>query len=224
VRKEVKRLVSETYVCCVLTKKGFNELTTVYRRMIRSPVHATPFTQRKYKLTSEELLGRPGLHLLHHYIDIKVLGGHAGYIERVEEHRLPRMLRDGDMEGRNVPGGQHKTHAKAVTQPLIRKGTTIEELKKLAVQKKKWRSFIQEVKNPSVRITSKLGRVCEPWETHPDTIIGRYIQKVFTGAKWHRGVVASTDIDEETNTQMWRVNYDDGDREDCSARELAGVC
>ena len=37
--------------------------------------------------------------------------------------------------------------------------------------------------------------------------------------------MTSTDvlIDEDTNTQMWLVKHDDGDREDHSARELAAV-
>ena len=229
--KEVKRLVFVSMIlptmldgieCCVLTKKGVDELTTVYHRMVRSSVHVTPFTQHKYKLTSEELLSRLDLHPLHHYIDLKVLG-YAGHIQRMDERRLPRMLRDGDMEGKNVPGGQHKTHAKTVTQSLMRKGITDEEWKELAVQKDKWRAFIQEVKNPSARITGALTRTCEPWETHPDTIIGRQVQKLFAGGKWHRGTVTSTDVDEDTNTQMWLVKYDDGDREDYSARELAAV-
>jgi hypothetical protein len=127
------------------------------------------------------------------------------------------------MEGKNVSGGQHKTHAKTVTQSLMRKGITVEEWKELAVQKDKWRAFIQEVKNPSARIAGALTRTCEPWETRPDTIIGRQVQKLFAGGKWHRGAVTSTDVDEDTNTQMWLVKCDDGDREDHSARELAAV-
>jgi hypothetical protein len=179
-------------------------------------VCVTPFTQRKYKLASEELLSRLNLHPLHHYIDLQVLA-------RMDERRLPRILRDGDMEGENTPGGQHKIHAKTVTQSPMRKGITVEEWKKLAVQKDKWRALILEVKNPSARITSALTRTCEPWETHPDTIIGRQVQKLFAEGKWHRGAVTSTDVGEDTNTQTRRVNYDDGDREDYSAREMAAV-
>ena len=105
----------------------------------------------------------------------------------------------------------------------MRKGITDEDWKELAVQKDKWRAFIQEVKNPSARITGAHTRTCEPWETHPDTIIGRQVQKLFAGGKWHRGTITSTDVDEDTNTQMWLVKHDDGDREDYSARELAAV-
>ena len=187
--------------CCALSKKGVEELTTVHHRMVRSSVHVTPFTQRKYKLTSEELLSRLGLHPLHHCIDLKILGC-AGHIERMDERRLPRMLRDGDMVERNAPGGQHKSHAKTVTESLERKGVDLENWKILAVQKEEWRAIIREVRNSSARITSKLQNIYEPWETHPDTIIGRQIQKVFTGGKWHRGTVASTDIDEDTSEQI----------------------
>jgi hypothetical protein len=34
--------------------------------------------------------------------------------------------------------------------------------------------------------------------------------------------VQSTDIDEDTNETMWRVLYDDGDKEGFSVREMAG--
>jgi hypothetical protein len=42
------------------------------------------------------------------------------------------------------------------------------------------------------------------------------------GGKWHRGKAVSTDVDMDTNEQIWSVMYDDGDREDFSAREMAG--
>jgi hypothetical protein len=43
------------------------------------------------------------------------------------------------------------------------------------------------------------------------------------GGKWHRGKAISTDVDIDTNEQMWHVMYDDGDGEDFSAREMAGA-
>ena len=46
--------------------------------------------------------------------------------------------------------------------------------------------------------------------------------KQFTGGKWHRGLVQSSDLDENTNEAIWQVHYDDGDKEDFSVREMAG--
>ena len=57
---------------------------------------------------------------------------------------------------------------------------------------------------------------------HPDLLIGRQVLKKF-GGKWHRGKAVSTDVDIDTNEQMWHVTHDDGDNEDFSAREMAGA-
>jgi hypothetical protein len=63
----------------------------------------------------------------------------------------------------------------------------------------------------------------EPREAHLDTIIGRQAQKFFTGGKWHRGTLASTDIDVESNEKIWRMEHGDGDRGDHSARGMAAA-
>jgi hypothetical protein len=60
------------------------------------------------------------------------------------------------------------------------------------------------------------------WEKHPTLLIGRQVLKQF-GGKWHRGKAIFTDVDIDTNEQMWHVMYDDGDGEDFSAREMAGA-
>jgi hypothetical protein len=113
---DVNRIVFESMIiptmldgvkCFVLSKAMVEEMTTVYHRLIRSALHITPFKQRKWKLTSEALLHRIGLQPLHHYIDLKMLG-HAGHVERMGSFRLPKIVRDGDMEGTNTQGGQRK--------------------------------------------------------------------------------------------------------------------
>ena len=60
------------------------------------------------------------------------------------------------------------------------------------------------------------------WEKHPTLLIGRHVLKKF-GGKWHRGKAVSTDVDVDTNEQIWHVMYDDGDGEDFSAREMASL-
>jgi hypothetical protein len=44
------------------------------------------------------------------------------------------MVRDGDMEGNTMQGGQRKTHHKHAIQSLQRKQITIEDWKARAVQ------------------------------------------------------------------------------------------
>jgi hypothetical protein len=47
--------------CCVVTAGMMEEMTTAFHRLARSALHITPCTQRKHKLTSEELPERIGL-------------------------------------------------------------------------------------------------------------------------------------------------------------------
>ena len=229
--KDVKRLIFESMIiptmldgveCCVLTAGMMDEMTTIYHRLIRSALHVTPFKQRKEKLTSEALLQRIGLHPLHHYVDLKTLA-FAGHIQRMGKDRLPKIVRDGYLEGKSTPGRGHKTLAQCITQSLIRKEIEVTEWQSMAVHKEKWRSRIRDIaEGTCARISGKTTRkFIETWVQHPTLLIGRQMLKQFTGGKWHRGLVISTNVDEATNETIWQVRYDDGDKEDFSAREVA---
>ena len=180
--------------------------------------------QRKHKLTSEEMLQRIGLYPLHHYVDLKTLA-YAGHVQRVGTDRLPKIIRDGTLEGKNDPGRGHKTLDQCIKQPLARKKIEETEWKEVAVQKEQWRSKIREfTEGTSARITGKSRKkFVEAWVLHPDLLIGRQILKQFAGGKWHRGLVKSSDLDENTNEAIWQILYDDGDQEDFSVREMAGL-
>jgi hypothetical protein len=130
--------------CCVLSTAMVEEMTTVHHRLIRSALHITPFKQRKWKLTSEALLHRIGLQPPHHYIDLKTLG-HAGHVERMGSFGLPKIVRDGDMEGTNTQGGQRKTHLKCVAQSLQRKMIPLTTWKEMAALKDLWREKIRAI-------------------------------------------------------------------------------
>jgi hypothetical protein len=139
--------------CCALTAGMMDEMTTVYHRLIRSAVCIAPCAQRKHKLTSGELLQRIGLCPLHHHVDLKTLAC-AGHVQRIEKGRLPKMVRDGTLEGKNTPGRGHKTLAQCIKQPLARKGIEETAWKEMAVQKEQWRSKIREIADgASARIT-----------------------------------------------------------------------
>ena len=60
----------------------------------------------------------------------------------------------------------------------------------------------------------------EPWVKNPPIALGLKVEKKF-GQKWHGGSIISYDIDMDTNETLWHIKYDDGDEEDCSARELS---
>ena len=154
------------------------EMTTVYHRLIRSALHITPYTQRKHKLTSEELLQRIGLCPLHHYVDLKMLA-YAGHIERMNEDRLPKIVRDGYLDGKNTPGRGHKTLAQCVAQSLERKGIDVTEWRSMAVEKEEWRSKIRNIADGTcARITGTTGeKITETWVQHPTLLVGRQVLK-----------------------------------------------
>ena len=142
----------------------------------------------------------------------------------MEDHRLPKLIRDGDMDKNNTPGGQRKTHRKCILQSLHRKTIAPEDWKSVAVLKDSWREKIRAIMDgPGARITGTTAKkVSGMWEKHPTLLIGRHVLKKF-GGKWHRGKAVSTDVDMDTNEQIWHVMYDDGDGEDFSAREMASL-
>jgi hypothetical protein len=224
--RKVKTIVFESMIlptlldgveCCVLTQQALDELTTVYHRMVRASMHISPHTQRKWTLTSEVLLDRIGLKPLHHYVDLKILG-YTGHVERMGPERRPKRIRDGALPGPKLSGGQYKTHQQTVEECANRKGLT--EWKKLAVRKSEWRKSIRTSVLLRARTSVKpqqkfVGR----WAEAPDSIIGRRIEKKF-GAKWHGGKVTSTEVDIDTNENLWHVKHDDGDSEDFGSREI----
>ena len=94
----------------------------------------------------------------------------------------------------------------------------------MVLHKENWRSKIRAIADGTcARITGKTSKkFVDAWVQHPNLIIGRQILKQFTGGKWHRGLVKSSDLDVDTNETIWQVLYDDGDKEDFSVREMAG--
>jgi hypothetical protein len=94
----------------------------------------------------------------------------------VETDRLPKITRDGALEGKNTPGrGHDETLAQCIKQSLARKKTEETEWKEMAVQKEQWRSKIREFTDgTSARITGKSRKkFVEAWVLHPDLLIGR---------------------------------------------------
>ena len=53
-------------------------------------------------------------------------------------------------------------------------------------------------------------------------IIGAPVEKRF-GTKWYMGRITGTDTDIETDDNIWRVRYDDGDNEDYNEKELQAI-
>ena len=163
------------------------------------------------------LLDRIGLKPLHYYVDLKILG-FAGHVERMGPERRPKRIRDGTLSGPKLSGGQYKTHHQTVEECANRKGLT--DWKKLAVRKSEWRKSIRTSILLRARTSVKpQQKFVDRWAEAPDSIIGRRIEKKF-GAKWHGGKVTSTEVDIDTNENLWHVKYDDGDSEDLGSSEI----
>jgi hypothetical protein len=109
--------------CCVISAKVMAEMETLYHRFIRSCLRISPYTQRKYKLSSEELLRRMGMEPLHYYLDLKILA-YAGHIVRMPNYRLPKIVRSGHVRNTRESDGidrlEHKTKKESenTNQPL----------------------------------------------------------------------------------------------------------
>ena len=148
---------------------------------------------------------------------MKVLGC-AGHVERMGPERRPKRLRDCQLEGPKLSGGQHETHHQTVEECIGRKG--ISEWRKLAATKTDWRKAIRTPILLRARTSVKhQTKFIDRWAEAPDSIIGRSVEKKF-GSKWHVGKIVSTELDIDTNETIWHVKYDDSDSEDFGAREI----
>ena len=208
--------------CCVLTRVLIDELTTTYHRMVRSALGISPMMQRTNRWSSETMLLRLGLQPLHFYIDIKVLG-YAGHIQRMPQHRLPRLIRNSTLVGPRKRGGQHKTHAKFVLQSLRRKGIAESEWREIAQDRGAWRQAVNRVTKLGARITRKCrSHLKNAWAAIPKTLIGKRVEKRF-GGKYFVGMITDADTDSDTHEKIWHVRYDDSDSEDCTEADLQKI-
>jgi hypothetical protein len=210
--------------CCAISTKTMDEMETLYHRMIRSCLRITPYTQRKFRLSSENLLKKIGLRPLHYYLDLKVLA-YAGHVQRMPIYRLPKLTRDGRLPLPQKRGRPTRNVMSCLKDSLKRKKIQIENWKNLAENKNLWASQIRKSQtHERARAKNKKCKhgVPEIWAKSPSTNIGLYVEKQY-GTKWYVGTIVETNVDSHTNDQIWRVLYDDGDEEDYNAQQLAKI-
>jgi hypothetical protein len=208
---------------CTISHTIMREMESLYHRLIRSCLRITPYTQRKYKLTSETLLHRMKLQPLHHYVDLKVLQ-YAGHVQRMAPARLPKLITTSRPLGPQRRGRPAKSWEASVAESIKRKGIK-NEWRKLAEDKNTWKQLIRKKSNNTsarVRPHRKTCRYPETWNARPNCLLGKYVETRF-GTKWYVGKIISTDIDKDTNDQIWRVLYDDNDEADYSGTELQKI-
>ena len=110
-----------------------------------------------------------------------------------------------------------------IVEALHRKIIPILGWEALAMNRAKWALAIRDDSYHSARVKVKRHRVKLPfWTKHPHCIIGCYVEKRF-GSKWFLGRIVSVDVDEATHDVLWKIDYDDGDFEDCNRSELQKI-
>jgi hypothetical protein len=205
---------------CVITAQILQEMTSKYHQWIRSCCRITPYTQRKNRITSEDLLRQMGLQPLHYYIDLKQLS-YAGHIQRMATDRLPKTMRDGHLAGPRKLGRPHKNLNACIMEGLKRKGVSSETWQKLAEDKTNWRQAIRKQSCGQARWKARQRHPSHfnKWSAQPRSIIGQYVEKRF-GSKWYTGIITDVDIDIDTNQTIWRIVYDDDDEADYNENQL----
>ena len=128
--------------CCVVTAAMMRAMESQYLRQVRSCLRVTPYTQRKHKLTSMQLLTRLGVFPLHHYLDLKVLA-YAGHVNRMPLERLPRVTRNCTMTGPRHIGRPAKSHMHNIEEGMRRKQISVCDWKKLSCNKNIWAKLIR---------------------------------------------------------------------------------
>ena len=208
--------------CCTVSRKMMCQLETMYLKMVRSSLKITPYTQRKFRITSKTLLRKLGVHPLHYYMDLKVLA-YAGHIQRMQPTRLTRIVRMSKLQGSRRRGRPKKMLQANIGEALNRKGIKVRDWKLLAMDRAKWASLIRDDSYTSSRVNFKSRKWRKPyWTRVPRSIIGCHVEKQFC-RKWYLGRIISVDTDDITNDTLWSVRYDDGDSEDYNMQELQKI-
>ena len=123
--------------CCAVTAATMQDMETMYLKWVRSCLGVTPWTQRKYRMTSESLLKRLGVNPLHHYLDLKTLS-YAGHVERMMPGRLPRITRHSQLEGARRRGRPNKSGEDGIKDSLRRKGVSVSTWQIISQNRTKW--------------------------------------------------------------------------------------
>jgi hypothetical protein len=207
----------------VVTANLERELTTTFNNMVRSSLRVNTHTTWKNHITTEELLEKMGLNSLAFYLDWKLLS-YAGHVQRMGDHRLPKIISNSTVAGKCRSGGQHKKQSTQVLTALKRCGMDTKNWKELAQDRAHWNT---RIKSASLRklhgAKSKQLRWTEdPVVATPESALGRYVEKQFRN-QWHVGVVSDWDEDADNYCTMWRISYEDGDVEDCNWKELKPI-
>ena len=199
----------------VVSAKALQHLHTAYNQVVRGCLRFSLYTTRKHRITTAQMQEKLGVEPLEYYLDWRILG-YAGHVARMPAHRLPQMIRVATMAGHAKVGAPPKSHARQISESLTRKGIPRHEWGKLTLDKEKWRNLI---KRPVTLVKKTARPIPELWAVSPNLALGSIIEKKFRN-KFYEGTVVATDIDIDTNEQIWEVRYDDGDHEDFNAREL----
>ena len=197
----------------VISAQVLREMKTAYHKMIRGCLRMTTHTTRKHRISTSTMLGHLDMEPLEYYVDWRVLG-YAGHVERMQDNRLPKKMRDASIEGKGKVGAPPKTHERQRNESMKRKGINKATWKDEAVDKNKWRAMIKGkcVTPPTSSFKDELRR-------DPSSAIGTKVEKLYR-QKWYGGVIVDTDEDSETGDQIWGVKYDDGETADYTRREI----
>jgi len=100
---------------------------------------------------------------------------------------------------------------------MKRKGIAVDGWKNVARNRNEWHAAIR-----GASVYDKKRRFQEEWETAPKILIGEIVEKKF-GGKWFEGEIKDHDVDIDTNENIWRVLYDDGDEADYNAVQMKRI-
>ena len=76
--------------------------------------------------------------------------------------------------------------------------------------------------NPSYKLKLARGLPQRDYELKGEQYVGRMISKKFNGEDY-RGIIVGSDEDKETGDELWVIEYEDGDGEDLTHKELMDV-
>jgi hypothetical protein len=147
---------------------------------------------------------------------------YAGHVERMPLYRLPNIVQYCVLLGPQRLGRPIKNVHHTLLNGMRRKQIDPEHWQELAKDRENWADIIRRNRHRQARVYQRQKKFIPRWALDPALILGQCVEKRFL-RKWYVGRIVSFDEDEDTNATIWRVEYDDGDAEDCDEAAIEKI-
>ena len=137
-------------------------------------------------------------------------------------HRQPKIVQACVLQGPRRLGRPFKNVSHTLLNGMRRKQIDPKCWQELAKDRENWAMIIRRNWYRHARVHRSRKKVIPRWARHPHLILGHLVENCFQ-RKWYVGEIVDFVEDEDTNEFIWRVEYDDGEFQDCDRAAIQKI-